>query len=123
MQNAGWRLVLKTKHLFDRPEEGTRLQEQVGRTAGVVLIDRSVDKAVMDALMWLADIYASPHCAEGFGLTIAEAMALGKIVVTTDYSGSRDFVDLSCGFPVAFRLRELQDDHGHYTRMVAPGPK
>jgi glycosyltransferase involved in cell wall biosynthesis len=40
----------------------------------------------------LADCYVSLHRSEGFGLTIAEAMALGKPVVATGYSGNLEFM-------------------------------
>jgi glycosyltransferase involved in cell wall biosynthesis len=109
-------LVLKTKFLFDSPAQGRRLTEEAARRSGVVLIDRSLDSAMMAELMNMADIYASPHCSEGFGMTIAEAMAAGKLVVATDYGGSRDFLDETCGYPVRYKLRTLDEDHGHYTR-------
>jgi glycosyltransferase involved in cell wall biosynthesis len=115
LAREGWVLVLKTKHLFDSPAQGMRLQEEAGQHAGVVLIDRSLDQSTMSELMNLADIYASPHCSEGFGMTIAEAMGHGKPVVATDYGGSRDFLDETCGYPVRYSLRTLQEDHGHYT--------
>jgi glycosyltransferase involved in cell wall biosynthesis len=112
----GWVLILKTKNLFDTPSQGRKLQDQAFKTPGVLLIDRSFDSAMMDVLMNIADIYASSHCSEGFGMTIAEAMALGKIAVATDYGGSRDFLDDKCGYPVPYALHTLTEDHGHYTR-------
>ncbi len=116
LARSGWALVLKTKNLFDLPAQGRRLQDAAQQTPGVILIDKSFDSAMMEILMNLADIYASPHCSEGFGMTIAEAMAIGKIVVATDYGGSRDFVDSSCGYPVTYALHTLTEDHGHYTQ-------
>jgi glycosyltransferase involved in cell wall biosynthesis len=116
LARAGWVLVLKTKNLFDTPAQGRKLQEQAAQTPGVILLDKSFDPAEMDLLMNIADIYASPHCSEGFGMTIAEAMALEKTVVATDYGGSRDFVDASSGYPVQYSLQTLTEDHGHYTR-------
>lgn len=112
----GWSLVLKTKHLHDRPEEGAALGTLAETTDGVVLIDRSMTSAELDELMALADIYASPHCSEGFGLTIAEAMAAGKPVVATDFGGSRDFLDNSVGWPVKAHPWRLEQDFGHYTQ-------
>src|SRR5262249_29627249 len=38
------------------------------------------------------DAYVSLHRSEGFGLTMAEAMALGKPVIATRYSGNLDFM-------------------------------
>ena len=111
----GWTLVLKTKHLMDRPEDGAAFAELARGTPSVHLIDRSLDPATLADLVAAADIYASPHCSEGFGLTIAEAMAAGKPVVATDFSGSRDFLDTSCGYPVRAHRWELTEDFGHYT--------
>ncbi|MGF6765500.1 FkbM family methyltransferase [Paraburkholderia sp. GAS33] len=113
---SGWKLVLKTKHLFDMPKQGAQLQQLCDAAEGVVLINSALDLDTMRNLMAMADIYASPHCAEGFGLTVAEAMAMGKIVVATDYSGTRDFLDDSCGFPVRYTVTSLKDDHGAYTK-------
>jgi glycosyltransferase involved in cell wall biosynthesis len=45
------------------------------------------------ALMAAADAYVSLHRAEGYGLTMAEAMLLGKPVIATGYSGNLEFMD------------------------------
>ena len=112
----GWRLALKTKRLMERPEEGGALMAVAEATPGVVVVDRGLSREDMAALFAAADIYASPHRSEGFGLTIAEAMALGKPVVASDYGGSRDFLDGTCGYPVPVREVRLARDFGHYTR-------
>ncbi|VTU21374.1 Demethylmacrocin O-methyltransferase [Variovorax sp. PBS-H4] len=114
LYEEGWSLVLKTKHVFDSQLQGNLLADLVDRTPGTIMLNRSLDKEAMNALMSAASIYASPHCAEGFGLTVAEAMAMGKLVISTDYSGTRDFVDSTCGFPVEYQMRALKDDQGVY---------
>lgn len=43
-------------------------------------------------LMQACDCYASLHRSEGFGMTLAEAMLLGKPVIATNYSGNIDFM-------------------------------
>ncbi len=113
---SGWKLVLKTKHLMDRPEEGAAFTTLALSTPGVVLIDRSLTSGELQDLLQVADIYASPHCSEGFGLTVAEAMAAGKSVVATDFSGTRQFLDETCGFPVRAHAWTLEEDYGHYTK-------
>ncbi len=110
----GWSLLLKTKHLHDRPEEGEAFRALAEGTEGVVLIDRPMAAEELGELRALADLYASPHCSEGFGLTIAEAMAAGKPVVATDFGGSRDFLDASVGWPVKAHPWRLEQDFGHY---------
>lgn len=114
LEAKGWRLLLKTKHLFDRAEAGEELLEAVNASTGVTVIDATLDADDLKALLQAADIYASPHCSEGFGLTVAEALALGKPVVATDFSGTRDFLDSSCGYPVKADPVTLKEDHGHY---------
>ncbi len=112
----GWQLVLKTKNLADSPEPAAALIAAVAGDPSVTLITKPLPGEQMAKLLDRADIYASPHCSEGFGLTIAEAMARGKVVVATDYGGSRDFLDDSCGFPVSGPLVQLEQDHGPYSR-------
>ena len=46
----------------------------------------------MNALLGLCDCYVSLHRSEGLGLTMAEAMALGKPVIATGYSGNLHFM-------------------------------
>jgi glycosyltransferase involved in cell wall biosynthesis len=114
LADSGWSLVLKTKHLMDRPDDGRALGELVEATAQAMLIDSAMSRGELDALLAAADIYASPHCSEGFGLTIAEAMALAKPVVATDFGGSVDFLDATTGYPVRARPWRLTDAFGHY---------
>src|SRR5262249_3222330 len=65
-------------------------------------------------LMAACDCYVSLHRTEGVGLTISDAMAAGKPVVTTGWSGNMDFMDVSNSFPVRFRLALLDADVAHY---------
>ena len=111
----GWRLVLKTKNLMDR-QEGAALVRLAAETAGVLLIERQLDQEALAALFEAADIYASPHRSEGFGLTVAEAMAMGKHVVASDFAGVRDFLDASCGFPVPVKIIQNDQDTNVYPR-------
>jgi hypothetical protein len=114
--DAGWTLLLKTKHLMDRPEDGAAFRALAEATDNVLLIDRSLPAGGLEELVAAADIYASPHCSEGFGLTIAEAMAAGKPVVATDFGGSTDHLDAGTGYPVKARRWTLDRDFGHYKK-------
>ena len=65
-------------------------------------------------LMAACDAYVSLHRAEGIGLPIADAMALGKPVIATGWSGNMDFMTISNSFPVQYALAEIEADVGPY---------
>ncbi|MEM9762205.1 MAG: glycosyltransferase [Pseudomonadota bacterium] len=52
-----------------------------------------------------ANCLVSPHRAEGFGYMPAYALALGRPVIGTDYSGPRDFLTEETGYPVPWQPR------------------
>jgi hypothetical protein len=82
----------------------------------VYFVDEALDRPQTTALLSVADAYASLHRSEGFGLTLAEAMALGKPVVATGYSGNLDFMRPSNSFLVDYELVRLDRDHGSYPK-------
>ena len=116
LASAGWRLILKTKLSSDDKANSDLLRAKVAECPGCILIDRPLGGEAMASLINLADIYASPHSSEGFGLSIAEAMAMGKAVVATDFGGSRDFLDCETGFPVRWSPWRLDEQEGPYVR-------
>lgn len=69
-----------------------RLKLAAAQRPDIVIIHKFLDPAVQTALMASCDCYVSLHRSEGFGLTLAEAMALGKPVIATGYSGNLDFM-------------------------------
>ena len=73
----------------------------------ITILDQSLSRDEMLSLIDNCDCYISLHRSEGFGLGMAEALAMGKPVIATDYSGNRDFLSADTGFPVPFSLRKL----------------
>ena len=82
--------------------------EAARRDPRIKVIDRTFSRDEMLSLIRESDCYISLHRAEGFGLGMAEAMAFGKPVIGTDYSGSAQFLSASTGFPVAFTMQPVQ---------------
>ena len=102
-----FRLVIKHLHADNFPNDFEILKRRaVGKN--VTLMGGRLTRAEFVSLMASCDSYVSLHRSEGFGLTIAEAMAMGKPVIATDYSGSADFMNADNGFPVRYRLVELK---------------
>ena len=62
----------------------------------------------------LCDCYVSLHRSEGFGLTIAEAMAFGKPAIATGYSGNLAFMDEETSYLVPYSLTTLEEAVGPY---------
>jgi len=91
------------------------LEQAVASVSGI-LIDGYLDRSELDGLFNACDVYVSLHRSEGFGMTIAEAMSLGKPVIATDYAGNTDYMNVSNSYPVEYRLIELEQDYGPYKK-------
>lgn len=107
-------LVVKFHSVRHEPSFVTLLNERTKPHPNIVLIARELTPGEMADLRSACDCLVSPHRSEGFGLNVAEFMALGKPVVATGYSGNTDFLDAETGFPAAFRLVEVESDIGPY---------
>jgi len=103
-------LVLKSINGEHHPRELQRVLGAIGQAANITHIERHMWRHDLLSLVACCDCYVSLHRSEGFGLTIAEAMYLGKPVIATGYSGNMDFMTVSNSFPVRYRLVEVEPD-------------
>ena len=110
-------LVLKVTNGDLRRDDLARLEDACAGLP-VTVIDRYLSRPDVLALIGLCDAYVSLHRAEGFGYTLAEAMAMGRPVIATYYSGNVDFMTPWNSFPVPYRLVEIPEDHGRYRKGV-----
>lgn len=91
-------LMVKTSN-GDRHVDALRaLNDAAAADPRIVVRDELFDRETMWDLQAACDAYVSLHRSEGFGLGMAESMALAKPVVATAYSGNLDFMraDNSC---------------------------
>lgn len=99
-------LVLKTSFGDHHPKEMENLRKA---TEGlrVTIIDEVYSPNDVLALMEACDVYVSLHRSEGLGLTMAEAMLMGKPVVATGYSGNTEFMNEDNSLLVDYKLVKL----------------
>jgi len=108
-------LVLKSMNSSAYPHYVKALHEAASGY-NVKFIDEHVRKSEVNSLLASCDCYVSLHRSEGFGLTMAEAMYLGKPVIATSYSGNMDFMNVNNSFLVKYDLVELDQDYVYYKK-------
>jgi glycosyltransferase involved in cell wall biosynthesis len=91
-EEEGATLVIKTINGDKRVMEMEKLRYASRGRSNIILMDGYLSQIENHTLTALADCYVSLHRSEGFGLTIAEAMALGKPAIATGYSGNLEFM-------------------------------
>lgn len=120
--DAGVALTVKIANVANAPGLAESLARAAGR-ARVEIETSAASRGDIERLLARCDAYVSLHRAEGFGLPIAEAMALGKAVVATAYSGPVDFLEETTGYPVRWTPVVLDRARGPYpagTRWADP---
>lgn len=111
----GVRLVLKVSRSEKYPNEMKLLREAI-LGANIFLDTSEMSREKVLALINSCDCYVSLHRAEGLGLTIAEAMLLGKPVIATAYSGNLDFMATDTSLLVGYERVELEKDYLPYKK-------
>jgi glycosyltransferase involved in cell wall biosynthesis len=91
-ETAGTALLIKSVNAASCPREAEALQRAAAGRADIRILDTALPGEEKNALIATCDCYVSLHRAEGFGIAMAEAMALGRPVIATGYSGNREFM-------------------------------
>jgi len=97
-------LVIKTVAGRQKLADLEKLRLVAASRPDILVIDGYMESERHHALTQLSDAYVSLHRAEGFGLTIAEAMAVGTPVIATAYSGNMDFMTEDNTYCVPYRM-------------------
>ncbi|HVR41082.1 MAG TPA: glycosyltransferase, partial [Thermoanaerobaculia bacterium] len=107
-------LYIKTTNAERHAAESESLRAAARGCANIVIRDAYVTSDDYFSMLEACDCYVSLHRSEGFGLTVAEAMALGKPVISTAYSATLEFANESNSFPVPAAIVEVGDDAPPY---------
>lgn len=109
------RLVLKCVNEQADPDGYALLKSKVG-AARIDILTGYWSAEDMRDLTAGCDAYVSLHRSEGTGLTITDAMALGRPVIATDWSGNTDFMDATNSLPVKYALTQIDETVGPYRK-------
>jgi glycosyltransferase involved in cell wall biosynthesis len=96
-------LLIKTINGHMRRAALESVREAARGRPDITVADRFTSSDERDGLMAGCDCYVSLHRSEGFGLTLAEAMARSKPTIATAYSGNMTFMTPENSFLVPSR--------------------
>ena len=116
LAERGAALVIKVHGAPGNHAELAVLKAEVERFPGTTLITETLSRAALYQLQSACDCFVSLHRSEGFGLSVAECMYLGKPVIATDWSATAEFLDTSNGAPVRAQLVRLTQNVGPYAK-------
>lgn len=97
-------LVLKVSHLNRSRPEWRSIAKHIDNDPRIYLVGEELRKPDVLALYNACDCVVSLHRSEGFGRMLAEAQLLGKLLITTGYSGNMDF----CASPPTITVKYTQ---------------
>jgi len=114
--NNGVSLVIKCSNIEIYRQQHDLLLKEIHEDKRIKVIDKRLTADEIYSLFDVSDAYVSLHRAEGFGLTMAEAMLLGKPVICTNYSGNTDFTKEDNSFLVGYKIIQLEEDLGPFKK-------
>lgn len=116
---ADKKLIVKTRNLDRNAEAHERLMEEIDGAQNIQVLDVSLGETDLWSLLKSADALISFHRSEGFGLTMAEAMAVSKPVICTNWSGNTDFTAPETAALTNYKLVPCSDPFGVYSSSTA----
>ena len=106
-EGSGACLVLKSINHENLPEHHEAVAVASADHADIHLASRYVSADEKNAMLAACDCYISLHRSEGFGLTPAEAMYLGKPLIATAYGGVVDFMTAQNSYLVGHGMSQV----------------
>ena len=110
------RLIVKVSNLEHDFILSKKLFEISKNFVNIEIIEGYAENSVVQKLYEQADVYVSLHRAEGFGLTISDAMSRGIPVITTGYSGNMEFCLAQDTRLVKYQLRNVGHNRLRYRK-------
>ena len=116
-------LILKSPYCEGHTEKLVALVEEhrsKSDAPGILLDTSDIPLPERPGFYTACDCYVHPTRAEGFGMTMLEAMACGLPVIATDWSGHTDFCTDQNSYPLKHKeITPARTDSGAVTRYFA----
>jgi glycosyltransferase involved in cell wall biosynthesis len=109
-------LIIKFRPHHYYQNQYNQLKAMTEDWPSIQLIEGHLSKEEVHGLVDNCNCYVSLHRAEGFGLTMAEAMYYGKPVIATAYSSNTDFMNVGNSFLVKYDLVATTEAYGLYPK-------
>jgi glycosyltransferase involved in cell wall biosynthesis len=107
--NQGPNLVIKINNQDKFPKLFELLLESISTRSDIIIDTNYYEESKMKTIIQECLAVVSLHRSEGFGLLLAEAMALGKPVIATAYSGNLDFMNENNSILIPYKLISVED--------------
>ncbi|WP_138227203.1 glycosyltransferase [Paenibacillus algicola] len=107
-------LVIKVNSYRSKSNEFLKLKSMIEGYRNIYIINETLSRNDVNALLNVCDSFISLHRSEGFGLGLAEAMYLGKPAIGTNWSSTTDFMNYDNSCLVKYTLVHPTRDFGPY---------
>ena len=111
-------LTVKTRNAAEYPSFYRTLNTIANANPMIDVLDESLSNEQRWELIRDHDIVISAHRAEGFGMHLAEAMSLGKVVLATGWSGNMQFMKEGNSILLPYTLVDVEDTTEIYESLA-----
>ena len=102
-------LIVKTRNFAENTSAFEEMRTATSNHQGILWIDNSISKSAIDEMFQRVDCFLSLHKSEGFGLTLAQAMIVGKPCIASAWSANLDYMDEKCALLVPYQSVPVDD--------------
>jgi len=104
------RLIMKCHGKRRRGVRFDAFRNMIAKDDRIILIDEVFSGDEMALLFAACDVCVSLHRSEGYGLNLAQAMACGKLVIATGFSGNTDFMTDQNSILIPFTMTAVGEE-------------
>lgn len=102
-------LILKINTAYGLPDL-EKMFPGISKHKNIKIIAQDLSDEELALLYNQCDVFVSPTRAEAFNIPCLESLACGKPVITTNYGGQTDFIDITVGSLIDYELTEVQHE-------------